>query len=454
MRTTVKYQVFIIFFSLLTLTPTHAEEEGHGLALSFHRYNRLNDPLFQTKTQDWFGLEVDRGVELAEAKSLYLKASIRYYRADGHFNYSVPEAYWDYQDQFNRLTIGRRIVDWNPGEAYWGLNNGLNARQGYTLLGEEQEGLIGVHFDRRFSQITAHFFMSYLHIPSLNPSTDIRDGRVITRSEWVRRPPTRTSFRGVPLDIFYKLDRPDIEDVIFKKSLGAAIDYQWDSGNIFFFTIYKPENNLRSNALVEGILTDESQVVIKAEPIVNHHVMIGAHLKQKIYDTEFMIGFDITDPNATIGKDFAALDPVQLRETNRVFATDDFVIEPNYDRESYARMALTQDWGRGLWGSLNYTRLMSKNVRGDDFFTDTVKWKSAVGVYLEYQFGEGFLASGDYKYDFSRKDEILKAEFSYTWRKQLTLLIGAELLKAPSLDSYWTVYRANDTAYARLSYHF
>jgi hypothetical protein len=445
--------VIKLLILLVLLGGSREAFSAHGLELHFHRYHRLNEPLFQTRTQDWFGLEIDRAHQLSFAKSLYLKANLRYYRVDGNFNYSLPEAHWNYRDRVNELTIGRKIVDWNPGEAYWGLNNGLNGRQGFTLLGQEQEGLTGVHFDRRFGRVGTRFFMSYLHIPSLNPSTDIRGGEIITRSEWVRRPPERTSFRGVELDIFYELDRPSIDDVIFKKSLGAAIDYTWDNGHILFFSIYKPENNLRANAFVEGILTEENRVIIKAEPIVNHHVMIGGHVLHRFDQTTVMVGFDITDPNASLGADFDVLDPVELREANRIFETDDFVIEPSYERESYARTSVTHEWP-GLRLGLSYIRLMSKNFRGDDFFTDTVKWKSAAGLYGDYSFADGFLVAFDYKYDFSRKDEVLKAEASYTWPIGLSFLVGGELLKAPNTDSYWTVYRANDTAYARLSYQF
>lgn len=429
------------------------DRDQYGFNAHFHRYQRLNNPLYQTRAQDWFGLGIDGGHELAYSKRLRLKTDLRYYRNDGNFNYSVSEAYWNYNDEITELTIGRRILDWNPGEAYWGLNNALNPRQGFTLLGEEQEGLVGLHLNRKFGNFTVKVYMSYVHVPSLNPSIDIRDGKVITRSEWVRRPPERTTFRDVPLDIFYKLNRPSVSDVVFQKSLGAAIDYEWLTGALSFFAIYKPENNLRANAFVEGVDTGASRVVVTAEPIVNHHAMLGAHLKQKIRDSWLTVGFDITDPNATLGKDFDVLDPVELEANNRIFVSDDFIIEPSYVRESYARVNLSHDWGR-IRGSLNYIRLMSGNQRGDDFFTDTVKWKSALSVYGELDLTDHWRLTGDYRYDFSRKDEILRAEVSYTWSKMLRFQLGGELIKSPALESYWAVYRANDTAYARVSFFF
>ena len=437
---------------LFSLTATIGASE-YGVELNLHRFQRLNTPQFQTRAQDWFGIGIDRTFELAPRKRLKLNAESRYYRTDGNFIYSVAEAYWNYRDRRNELTIGRRVVDWNPGEAYWGLNNGLNGRQGLTLLGQEQEGLTGLHFNRNMGDLRFKFFMSYVFIPGLNPDTSFENGEVKSRSEWVRLPPKRTTFRDVPLSIFYKVDIPDIEDIVFKRSLGAGLDFKWGSGLISVFAIYKPENRLRANALVEGIDTDKSQVVIKAEPVVNHHVMLGAHIIQKIEEVTLLAAIDVTDPNATIGKDFDSLDPVQLRETNRVFESDDFVILPSYDRESTFRLAATTQVARARVGA-SFITLLSENTRGDDFFTDTVKWKNAFGLYSDLQITEEFFFAIDYKYDVSRKDEIIKTEASYTFPQGFRFLLGAELLKSPRSDSYWSVYRANDTIYGRLSAYF
>ena len=61
---------------------------------------------------------------------------------------------------------------------------------------------------------------------------------------------------------------------------------------------------------------------------------------------------------------------------------------------------------------------------------------------------------GDFRYDLARKDQIVKAEGSYTFLNRATLNIGMELIKSPQDNSYWSAYRANDTVYSSLRFLF
>jgi hypothetical protein len=97
---------------------------------------------------------------------------------------------------------------------------------------------------------------------------------------------------------------------------------------------------------------------------------------------------------------------------------------------------------------------MSDFPRGDDFFTDTVRWENAVGFHMDHKFSDKLTGLIDLKYDLERKDNILRSEFSYRFNRQFNFILGVELLKAPSRSSFWAAYRANDTAYGQLSFHF
>lgn len=432
---------------------TALSQDLTGLSASYHRFSRLNTPATKVAGQDWIGASLENWWALAENKSFTIDFDTRYYIKDKSFNYSLSEGYWAYRDQRNILTIGRRILDWNPGEAYWGLN-AFNARQGFTLLDQEQEGLLGVSFKRQMGDLSFEFFASYFTIPQLNPGISIKDGMVKSRSEWVKLPPRRTTFQGVDLDIIYKLNEPDIlEDIILKKSLGAKGEFKWDEGKIAVFGIYKPENSIRANAFVEEIDPIADTVTITAEPIINHHVVLGAHIQQKFLDLNWRLGVDYTDPNAKLGKDFESFDPVQLRDTDRVFRSDDFVIEPSYDRESYLRASVEKK-GRNHHFAFHGIQLLTKDIRGDDFFSDAEKWRSALGFYYEGFLSDQLRLMVDLKYDVKRKDNILRTEASYRFMPRLKLVVGAELLKAPSVNSYWSAYRANDTVYSQLTFYF
>lgn len=443
----------IVFFTFLLMCLSAHSQQLPGLSINYHRFSRLNTPATKVEGQDWLGFSLEQSWELAEKKSFYADIDSRYYLKNQAFNFSLAQLYWSYKDERNLLTIGRRILDWNPGEAFWGLNS-FNARQGFTLLDQEQEGLLGVAFKRQMGDLSVEFFASYLTIPQINPGVDIEDGVVKSRSEWVKLPPRRTTFQGVDLDIIYKLNDPDIlQDIVLKKSLGAKLDFTWDQGKLAVFGIYKPENSVRVNAFVEQVDPVADTVTITAEPIVNHHVVLGAHIEQRFLGLNWRAAVDFTDPNAKLGKDFEAFDPVQLNETNRVFRSDDFVIEPSYDRESYLRLS-AQKRLRSHMLDFHAIQLLTKDIRGDDFFSDAEKWRSALGVHYEGLLTDKLRLMVDFKYDVKRKDNILRTEASYNFVPRLKLIIGAELLKAPSRNSYWSAYRANDTLYSQLSFFF
>lgn len=440
-------------FQSVATPVTHIKDEGGAGSVSYHRFSRLNTPVTKSADQDWFGLSLDGEWQLARFKQIKYDFDTRYYMDAQDFNYSLQEGYWKYEDSKNRLVIGRRILDWNPGESYW-TQNGLNARQGFTLLDREQEGLLGLSFKRELGDFSVEVYMSYLHIPQLNPGISIEGGEVKSKSEWVKLPPSRTTFKGVELDITYKLNDPNVlKDIVLKKSLGASLDYEWGSGRVLGFAIYKPENSIRANAFVEEVDSVNDTVEVVAEPIVNHHVVLGGHIEQEYAGLKWLIGFDVIDPNARLGSDFEAFDPVELENERRVFRSDEFVIEPSYDRESYIRALVQKQWDTSTM-TFHYIKEMSNFPRGDDFFTDTVKWENAVGFYMDHQFSDKLTGLIDLKYDLEREDNILRGEFSYRFNERFNVILGVELLKAPSRGSYWAAYRANDTAYGQLSFHF
>src|SRR5690606_2153871 len=103
---------------------------------------------------------------------------------------SLSEAFVTTGDGTNTYTVGRKVLNWNPTEVFWGLNH-LNARRSFTLLDLEREGIIGFHWDRKMGDLELNFVLSYLYIPQLNPGLEVKNGAITSKSEWVRRPPSR-----------------------------------------------------------------------------------------------------------------------------------------------------------------------------------------------------------------------------------------------------------------------
>ena len=432
------------------ISPVFANLKG---GLSFETFQRLNTPNKKTKAVEWAGFSLDYR-DIGRSSSVVAEGSLRYYfNGPQSLNYSVPEMYYSSKSSDSDLVLGRKIVDWSPNEKYWLLGN-LNPRQGYTLLSSKQEGLTGLHYTQELNKsISVDIFFSYLYVPAMGAGIDIKDGKVVSNAEWVRLPPEKTIVLDQEVPIYYTMNRPANSDVVFQKSLGANLEYDWKGGAVSAYGIYKPESTLRSNA--DASLSSTGDVVLaSANPVVNHHLMYGFSASQKFGDVKTIFGFDVTDPNAKLGDDFDVLNPLDLKEYDKKFESEYFTIRPNYDKESYASLTVLLE--RNFYTlSLNYIQLTSDNTRGsDDFFSETVKWKKTLGGMAKVMWTEKFITLADYRYDFDRKDTILRLEADYLVTRNLATRIGIELLKSPMDDSYWSAYRANDTAYLSLNYLF
>jgi len=446
MKKAFKYNLFLLLFASF-----------QGLALegnvSFEKFYRVNIPEKTSNSQDWFELNLNDHAEDTSSAYKY-DADLRVFISDDYDrNYSLSEAWYNTKLNHFNLTVGRQILDWHPNEEFWQLGS-LNGVQGFALLDTKREGLLGAEIEAQITENwNVNLFISYLYVPTLNPVLDVENGKITSTSEWVRLPPTQTRISGRTVGIHYDLKYPDLSDIVFKKSLGIQSGYSWGSGKLSGFAIYKPENKLRINAEASYDSTID-KVAVVADPVVNHHLVLGTQIEQVVMDVKFIAGMEVTDPNAKLGKDFEILDPLKLKENNRTFTSEYFSIEPNYDRESYFHSSA--NWSNDTMGlSFNYIKLLSSNVRGsDDFFSDTVKWKSAVGVGYSYLINDYFNISGVFRYDLSRKDNILKNEIGINLDQSVHLILGLELLKAPLQESYWSAYRANDTVYSSLNYTF
>lgn len=418
--------------------------------LTYEKFYRLNKPLYRSESGDWLGFSYETAPPVKDLDT-YLNADLRFYFQDNNsLNYSLQEAYAQYKSDTYTITAGRKILDWSLNEKYWSLGY-LNALQSFTLLSTEEEGIAGILFNKRVGNFDFDILASYLFIPQINPAIDFKNGEVRSRSEWVRLPPKKTIVNGLEVPINYNIADYQIEKIIFNKSLGGNIRYSWNNGGASAFAIYKPENKVRVNASAYYDNLGTGKVIVTAEPTINHHAYYGIQLFHAFGDIKARGGMSYVDPNAKLGKDFL----IDISNARKTFKSDYFNINPRYDKEAYAHMSLNYDKHRKYKLTLNYIHLISSNIRGnDDFFSDTVKWKSTIGSGIQYFFNDSFDASVDLKYDLIRKDNIVKGEVKYNYQKQISLALGLEILKAPDVSSYWSYYRTNDTLYSTVGFIF
>lgn len=418
--------------------------------LTYQKFYRLNKPIYRSESGDWLGFSYETAPPEKDL-DIYLNTDMRFYFQESNsLNYSLQEAFVRYGSDSYSVTVGRKILDWNLNEKYWSLGY-LNATQSFTLLSTEEEGVTGVIFNKKLGSFEFEILGSYLFIPQINPAIDFKNGEVHSRSEWVRLPPKKTVLTGIEVPISYNISDYQVDKIIFNRSLGGNIRYGWNNGGVSAFAIYKPENRLRANASAYYDNLGNAKVNVTADPTVNHHAYYGFQLYQSFGDIKARGGFSYVDPNAKLGKDFL----IDISNARKTFKSEYFNINPRYDKEVYAHMSLNYDKHRKYKLTLNYIHLISDNIRGnDDFFSDTVKWKSTVGGGIQYFFNDSFSAAVDLKYDLVRKDNIFKSEIKYDVKKEISLALGAEILKAPDPASYWSYYRTNDTLYSSVGFIF
>lgn len=441
------YILHILIFCIANIANTFAHEG----TVTYEKYHRLNTPAYRSDSGDWIGISYDDDTPKKKLDT-FVMGDLRFYFQDNNsFNYSIQEAYVRYNTDQYRLTLGRKILNWNQNEKYWALGY-LNPVQSFTLLSTEEEGLVGIHGEKDFGDFEVDVLLSYLFIPQINPKMDIKDGIVKSRSEWMRLPPRYAKISGRVEPIYYKLNPYSISKILLNKSLGANLKYKWAKGAASVFAIYKPENKLRANAIAYYDNITLRQPVVEAAPTVNHHGYYGVEVSHTFGDLLGRGGLSYVDPNARLGKDF----PVAItngRESQSYEQTG-VVINPKYEKEAYAHLSANLD--RDIYAlSLNYIHTLTKVTRSnDDFSSDAVKWMRAVGGTFTYYFTDDFSILMDMKYDLARFDNIVKGEIKYSYKHKVNVAFGLEMLKAPTNSSYWSYYRADDTVYSSIGFYF
>ncbi len=417
--------------------------------MTYEKFYRLNKPLYRSTSGDLINFSY-QSAQLSEQRKIdtYMMGDLRLYFQDNNaVNYSLQEAYLRYQNADYKLFVGRKILDWNINEKYWSLGY-LNANQAFTLLSNEEEGVTGALLNKQMGQFEFDVLLSYIFIPQLNPSIDFKNSEVKSKSDWARLPPKKTVINGVEVPIAYSISKYKISKIIFNKSLGSNIRYRWNKGGVSAFAVYKPENKLRANA--NASYDNISKVIVEADPTVNHHAYYGLQIFQSFGDLKTRAGLSYVDPNAHLGKDF----PVDITNARKTIKLDYFTINPHYDKEAYAHMSANLDRKTYIL-SLNYIHLLTKDTRlNDDFFTDAIKWKRAIGGSVTYFLNDTFNVLLDLKYDLDRLDNIVKSELKYNYQNKITVALGLEMLKAPDIKSYWSYYRANDTLYSSIGFFY
>jgi len=422
--------------------------------LSYEFRDSINQPINKNGVNNWFSVDV-QSKKPQKRNDGYFEAGARYFYTADMFMYSAPEVYFIRENSTNRLIFGRKIIDWNKYEQFWGLNH-INAQRSYDLLDDKPEGPIGIFYEQTlWNRLKTSLFLSYVYIPQLNPSIKVKDGKITSPSDSVVYPSKLEPVEGGPINpIVYDLNQPKWSDVVFQKSLGFNLAYDYNNFSLSTYALYKPENKLRINARgsLNGLNSyDEAEVI--AQPFVNYHGVYGLLTGYQNSFTSNFLGVEIIDANTELDNIFKSIDPLKVEPQQRPEKKDVFDIRPSYVAQTY--LHYTTIIPRDTYSiSLNYIRLLSnESVQKDSFFQEASHFIDAVGIGGNLSFTDHFSTLVKWYYDFKRQDNIVKTEIGWN-SKSYGLVLGLEVLSAPDSESYWSNFRTNDSVYSKFSIVF
>ncbi len=377
---------------------------------------------------------------------------LRYLNHKKNIEWEISELYTSVKSKKASVAIGRKRLSWFSQEDFWLLGQ-LSGRRNFDLLDEKSNGHWGLHFKGRQGALHFKFFVSYLYQPERNPGLDIEDGKVVTNSYWESLPPTRTTILGRVIPIHYTLEMDKWYKYALKKSLGLSLGHKGKDYGVDAFVIYKPEPRIRINAeaYYDGAI---DRVVVNASPIVNHHMVYGLNSYLGKKNGRLSLGFLLVDPQASYGQDFSILDPLQLKESNRTFLSDYFKIEPRYEKEVIGSLNF-QGHRKDFSYEFGLIKYFTDHELGtDDFYSNLIKWDTAVGGKLSWKPGRQFSMSGSYRFDLVKNDQLLNASMRIRLAQGWHTGVELGMIKAPRSSSYWSNYRTQDYLKAKLNYSF
>ncbi len=425
---------------LVCLSSFFASKSFAKGTLTYGNIQHLNDPQLDGAGSQWVDYSYFNRKESGRFL-LVADADLRVY-PDAESTtpmLSASELYVDYHMGSANLSFGRRILDWDPTEKYWNMGL-LNATRGFNPLEQDQEGIMALRVIKRFSGFQAEAFGSFVHVPQLNPSLAIKDGRIISSNPWAKLPPRSAGLQGVQIPIYYELEMPAYTDLLLQPSLGARMKVDlgrrsWLSG---YYT-WKPENTMRINATGYYEQDTEERAYVRARPFVNHHQVAGAAFVTKLSDrTRFQASY---------------INIIPEKGGDDGFKFESLKIQPNYIDEAYARAAVVYENDYSTY-SINAIERLKGEVKEDDILGTKPRWKRAVGLFIKHAFNDKFGVRGDWKYDVALKDIVLKQDVWWNVDKHLTFGVGTELIQSPKASSYWNYVRSNDSFYSSASYTF
>ncbi|MCB9095487.1 MAG: hypothetical protein H6621_10505 [Halobacteriovoraceae bacterium] len=360
--------------------------------------------------------------------------------------FSLKEAQLTHLGQNWELSYGFQIVDWVEIDRVWGLGK-INNRTNFDFFRPGQEGLPGVRYKRKLSSwFMFDIFASFLYIPELNPplNIDADNGTITSKSPWAQVPATTANIEGVGVrQIFYDVNKPGAEDIIFQESYGINLRISpYEDVHFTGFYLRKPENSLTNTANVTLDPGDFSPIA-KIEPEIFYHTLFGAQLAAIVFNDWKLY----TSYYTSIPGDKPEDDPEIINNNIGIgISVEKF-------REEYVGAGFEYHVEETMFGFSFLSRI--SDFEKTSLLDKIPRWSQAINISGKWSFWEEFQAQFDFKYDTLTYDRLYMASIDWRPHRNWSIGTGFDIIGAPANgEGYWVVFRDNDSIFAHLKYLF
>ena len=349
------------------------------------------------------------------------------------------------------LSLGRKKYDWTEIDRIWSL--GLwQPRYAIDALRPEDQGLTGLFFDYRSDKIQLLAFGSSLFIPTVGPDVREEDGTIKADNRWYR-PPSRQSGK---ISISYKLHTGDIRELVKQESYGLKFRVgDEDRGPwVAFAGGRKPVNDLLLERCLHCVQVN-SQARFVVSPEVTHHQVFSSDLGYQFDSVKASVSYYEDHPETILPPaDYAIqqFHPVKIYSAQVDWSVKEFLSRPLQFQVAYMK-----SFGDKIQD-------IESNGHNSDITMFTYRYRfSNAGLVrvigpLTNVYSRPLITKIGYTYDFDQKGSILGMEFQYQWNRTWSYLLGVDMLGSDdpksTSDGFINTYRANDRAYAGVSYVF
>ena len=387
---------------------------------------------FNLKYQSYSDTDVYKGLEFATRVN-----------DEEVLQYSIKEAFIDLRYSNSRLGFGRSNLEWSQVDKIWGLGK-VNNRVNFDYFEPDQEGLIGVFYDKQYSNgFNLGLFGSLVYVPEMSQGlvVDKESGAIECKTPWCDAPASSAEIEGKQVPIVYNVNYPDVSDVINKYSVGLKLGYKFTENiGADLFYLRKPENELSVTAEV-SVPPEVSVINVDVTPQFFYHDVRGGNFEFKLTD-EFAIYA------SAIG-----ITPNKYPDGDEPFI-EYTGIKPKKKFEEYGSGGFKYNDG-DLKGHLGYIARLSEFDTENDILVNYPRWNQAVHLAISKNLTRKLFVALDLKYDMLTEDRLAMFNTSYSFGPNVVASLGVNTIgTSDSKESFWAKYENNDAAYTSLKYKF